>query len=144
MHPTFPVVQTCGGAPVPRAPRTSKETPTEIRETIAAAEKHGLPVEPTELRNRRLLYISKRRCQVIRAKPVTLTLAGSMQTYVPLNVPKSKWSEFLIFFVSHATASTEHFYVVPRSKLWRRTMLSSTSRWLQKYADAWYLLDGRR
>lgn len=132
------------GARVPRTLWTPKETPAEIRETIDAAEKHGLLVEPTKSGNRRLLYISKKRCHVVRAKSVTFALAGSMQTYVPLNVPRSKWCEFLIFFVPNPPASTEDFYVVPRAKLSRRLMLSSTSRWLHTYANAWHLLGAQQ
>src|SRR6202022_3947688 len=80
-----------------KASKAPKETPTEIRETIIEAEKQGFVVERPQLPNKHQLCISKKRCQVIRAKPV-VTFADTIRTYVPLNLPKSDWAEFVIFF----------------------------------------------
>jgi hypothetical protein len=119
--------------------KAPKEPPIEIRETIIAAEKQGLVVERPHLPNQHQLYISKRRCQIVRAKPV-VTSADPSRTYVPLNMPKSEWPEFVIFFSRLDMVTTGGFFIVPRDKLTKRTLVSPTSSWLRDYADAWSLL----
>ena len=119
--------------------KAPKETPMEIREAIIEAEKRGLLVERPQLPNQHQLYISKRRCQIVRAKPVVAPTDAS-RSYVPLNLPKSEWPEFVIFFSRLATATTGGFFIFPREKLTKRTLVSPTSSWLRDYADAWSLL----
>lgn len=133
-----PVDRTNAIAWKPSILKTPKETAIEIKETIIAAEKHGLVVEHPQLPNRHQLYISKKRCQVVRAKP--LVLSASRLIYVPLNLPKTDWAEFVIFFSKRDSDTAGRFFIVPRKKIVKRTLVSPTSSWLREYADAWHLL----
>ena len=122
-----------------KAPKPPKQTPIAIRRAVEEAEKHGLSVKPSGLVSSYQLYISAKRCHIMKTKPVGRPT--TKKTYVPLNLPRSGWAEFLIFFVRACKAATTGiFYVIPRDKLPKHTSVPYASRWLQEYAEAWHLL----
>jgi hypothetical protein len=111
-----------------------------IRETIGIAESYGLSVECPHDGSQYRLLISKKRCQVIRCKAISTELGGALKTFIALFVPKSGWAEFLILLVTaDANALSNRFYVLPRTRVKKRTMLS-TSSWVREYANGWHLL----
>lgn len=113
-------------------------TSRAVNETISAAEKYGLFTEPLHDGGSYKLLISKKRCQVIRCRAVSTIKNGRKDTFIPLFVPKSTWAEFLILFVTpSAGAESEKFYILPRAKVSKRTMLPTTSSWLRQYANGW-------
>jgi hypothetical protein len=121
--------------------RTPKQTPVAILETIQAAQQQGLLVEHPHLASQYQLLISTKRCQIMQAKPVVSTGPRVQRTYVPLLLPKSDWAEFLIFYIRmERTATTGDFYIIPRVKLVKRTLVSRVSSWLREYVGAWQLL----
>jgi hypothetical protein len=111
-----------------------------IGETIDVAGRHGFPVESLHDGRRYRLKISEKRCQIIRCRAVSIKSGSGFRTFIPLFLPKSAWAEFLILFVrADVHAASERFYVLPRAKVKKRTMLS-TSGWLQGFANGWHLL----
>jgi hypothetical protein len=113
--------------------------PPVIRKTIKEAKKRGVSVKPSGLANPYQLYLSAKRCQIMRTKPVGRPTTE--RQYVPLSVPRSAWAEFLIYFVRpHKRATSGDFYVVPRERLSKHTSVSPISSWLPRYAGAWHLL----
>jgi hypothetical protein len=120
-----------------RTAKPPKETPLAIHRTLEEAEKRGLTIERPHLESKYQLYIARRCCQV----KATVCINGNARLFVPLNPPRSHWADFLIFFVRpDATATDGNFFIVPRTKLSKRTVLSPESSWLSGYADAWHLL----
>jgi hypothetical protein len=63
---------------------------------------------------------------------LTLRVAIRRDKAVGLEV---RLADFLIFVV-HCNA-VEHVFIVPRSKITRRTTTTLESKWLAKYADNW-------
>ena len=111
-----------------------------IRETIGVAESCGLSVECLPDVSQYRLLIARKRCQVIRCRAVSAEVRGTLRTFIALFVPRSTWAEFLILFVTaDENAVSNRFYVLPRSKLKKRTMLS-TSSWVREYANGWHFL----
>jgi hypothetical protein len=89
-----------------RAPKPTKETPIAVREAIEEAKKQGLSVAPSGLMSPYQLYISAKRCHIMQTKPV----GRPTRLYIPLNLPRSAWAEFLIYFVRAGKAAvTGHF-----------------------------------
>ena len=120
-----------------KKPTLPKELPLAVRETMFAAEKYGLRVEFPHPWSTYRIHISGKRCQIMHTKLVAMNNAS----FVPLNKPTSDWAEYVIFFVRpDADAATGDFYIVPRAKLTKRTMVSPASSWLREYACAWHLL----
>jgi hypothetical protein len=121
-----------------KKPAPPKQVPISLEATILEAEKRGMSVEPVSTREHGVnwLHISKKRCQVMMTTPVEEV----GRTYIPLNLPKSEWAEFLVYYVKRNAAQEPQFYILPRMKLNKRTVLSPTSSWLREYEDAWYLL----
>lgn len=116
-----------------------------IRETIDVAKKHGLSVEHFPNGSQCRLLISGSRCQVMRCRAFSATSGGTLRTFIPLFVPRSTWAEFLILSVrADVNALSEKFYIVPRNRLKKRTMLSTSSSWLQGYANGWHFLASSR
>lgn len=129
----------------PKIPDTPKEIPLAIIQTMRAAATNGLLVERPHLASEYQLYISYKRCQIVQAKPVVTMIADQRRLFVPLNVPRSDWAEFLVFFIrADATTTTGDFYVIPRAKVTKRTVVSPISSWLKEYADAWHLLGSEK
>lgn len=114
------------------------EAPIAVRETIKAAESQGLIVKCLPLPTEFQLYISEKQCQVMRIQPM---ISRTGHTFIPLNLPRSPWAAFLIYFVwSNTTTARGDFYIVPRDKVRRRTCLSPVTSWLREYKGAWHLL----
>lgn len=124
-----------------RVPKPPKPIPAAILATIGVAEKNGLDVERPHLESQFQLLISGKRCQIVQTKSIVSTVASNIRTFVPLNLPRSDWAEFLIFFVRpDETSRSGDFYIVPRAKLTKRTVVSPTYSWLRDYTAAWHLL----
>jgi hypothetical protein len=122
-----------------KAQKPAKETPRAVRKAIEEAKKQGLSVAPSGLMSPYQLYISAKRCHIMQTKPVGRPTTARL--YIPLNLPRSGWAEFLIYFSrAGKAADTGDFYVVPRQKLPKHTSVPSTSTWLAEYACAWHLL----
>jgi hypothetical protein len=125
----------------PKITRSPREVPASLRETILEVEKRGLSFElVSSRRGEKRLHISTKRCQVMEATPVTKMVGSMGRSYIPLNLPRSDWAQFLIFYVRTKGAPEPVFYVLPRIKLGKRTELAPTSNWLREYKQAWHLL----
>jgi hypothetical protein len=119
--------------------RRFEHTPWKLRVVIRKAEAVGLTVRFIGKKNlpsrhvKDRLYINSCRCQVITAGG----LPPRKNLYTPIiNIyaPKNSWADFLIFVVPD---NEEHVFIVPRSKITRRTSTTLTSKWLAEYADNW-------
>jgi hypothetical protein len=131
--------------PKPKITPPDKEVPVALAKTMLQAKSHGLSVGLVSTIKRgvclkdRCLYISNKRCQVMNIR--SITIGNATARYVPLNIPRTDWAEFLIFFVrAELEDDPPSFYVVPRSRLAKRTAVSLTSSWLRDHKDAWHLL----
>jgi hypothetical protein len=118
-----------------------------LAEVIRTAEKRGLTVESANgdvtshkgVQN--FIFISKKRCQIIQSRVISVTKGESVFQYVSLNLPTSAWPEFLIFYVLQPDQPDEPaYYVIPRTELHRNTSRSLSSKWLKAYHEAWQLL----
>lgn len=125
----------------PKLPKPPKPIPAAIQATVDAATSHGLDVERPHLESRYQVLISGKRCQIVQTKSIARAVTNNIRTFVPLNLPRSNWAEFLLYFVRPDETSTSgDFYIIPRLKLTKRTVVSPTSSWLRDYAGAWHLL----
>ena len=120
--------------------QSPREVPESVKETMLEAENRGLLTEliSSAKRDGNRLYISQKRCQVMTATPITQTANVKDRSYIPLNLPISDWAEFLIFYVK-IDGTKPMFYVLPRIKLTKRTLLSQRSSWLGEFEQAWHL-----
>ena len=112
-----------------------KEVPVVLAKTMLQAQSHGLSVEPVSTNKRgvclsdKCLYISQKPCQIMQARTVIMGKTGGR--YVSVNIPKTDWAEFLVFFVPpEIEGAAPTFYVVPRTRIIKPTTLSPTSSWL--------------
>jgi hypothetical protein len=119
-----------------------KPLPVTVLRTMLQAEKYGLSVQSVSARkpgidlSTKCLYIANKPCQIMMAKPKII----GARSFIPLNVPKTNWAEFLVVVVVYDTKDELTFYVVPRTKLCKRTMVSPASSWIRDYKEAWHLL----
>ena len=81
-----------------KVPKPPKPIPAAIQATMDAAASHGLNVERPRLESQYQVLISGKRCQIVQTKSVVSTVAGNVRNFVPLNLPRSNWAEFLIYF----------------------------------------------
>jgi hypothetical protein len=122
-----------------RLDRRFDDTPWKLRVAIRKAKAVGLDVRLIGTKNvasrhiKDRLLINSCKCQVITAG--RLTIKNLETPIINLYAPKNSWADFLIFVV-HSNA-VEHVFVVPRSKITRRTTTTLESKWLAKYADNW-------
>jgi hypothetical protein len=121
-----------------RLARRFDMTPWKPRVVIRRAKALGLDVRlirTKKLASRHIkdrLLINSCKCQVITAGGLT---AKNRETpIINLYAPKNSWADFLIFV---ALDTVEHVFIVPRSKITRRTTTTLTSKWLAEYADNW-------
>jgi len=137
--------------PIQWREQTSPPPPTrhflDLQETIRKAEDLGLLVEPAEgevaspISVQSFIYISKKPCQVIQAKVLTMRPKEKNFQYLALNPPTSTWAEFLIFRSPQlGTVGGAKYYVVPRQELGKATSRSLESPWLKQFEEAWHLL----
>jgi hypothetical protein len=119
--------------------RRFDDTPWKLQVVIRKAKALGLDVRLIGTKNLASRHIKDRllinscKCQVITAG--RLTRKNLETAIINLYAPKNSWADFLIFVV-HCNA-LERVFIVPRSKITRRTTTTLTSKWLAEYADNW-------
>jgi len=119
---------------LPKLPKPAKPIPVVIVRTTEQAKARGLTVEKVPgTSSQQCLYIAKKTCQIMSSKSVRV----SGRSYIPLNLPSTDWAEFVIFAVPDGNGF--EFYVVPRSRLRKRTV-TAPSGWIREYKDQWQLL----
>jgi hypothetical protein len=121
-----------------RLDRRFDDTPWKLQVVIRKAKALGLDVRligTKRLASRHIkdrLLINSCKCQAITAG--VLTSKDHTTPIINLYAPKDSWADFLIFVVLD---TVEHVFIVPRSKITRRTTTTLTSKWLAEYADNW-------
>jgi hypothetical protein len=124
--------------------RRFDDTPWKLQVVIRKAKALGLDVRligTKKLASRHIkdrLLINSCKCQVITAGG--LTTENRDTPIINLYAPKNSWADFLIFVVSD---TVEHVFIVPRSKITKRTTTTLTSKWLAEYADNWAAVEAR-
>ncbi len=111
------------------------------------AERQGLDVKRVRLVRQGLtpynkwLLIEGRRCQAIPARLFSPSPHYPANVAVSLNLPRTRWPEFLIYVVMPSNEGQKpSFYVVPRGALSTPTGRMLTSRQLKAFQNAWDLL----
>jgi hypothetical protein len=123
--------------------RRFRETPTKLMVVVRKANILGLLIERIKLKNapskhvRDRLLINGRKCQVLSAGGLR-SKAHQVSPIINLNLPNNPWAEFLIFVVP--STNIEHVFILPRSRLLKKTTTTLASKWLAEYADNWDLL----
>jgi hypothetical protein len=127
----------------PTVPASPTKHSILLQQAIQIAESKGLITQSqAEVSSYRggqsFLYISGKRCQVMRA---TYLEGSNGFRSLSMGPPTSQWPEFVVFHAAESNGrGGAKFYIVPRTALSRRTSHSLQSPWLKQYDEAWHLL----